>query len=26
VPALRRRGLVRDGYAHRHFRSNLLDF
>lgn len=25
-PALRRRGLIRDGYAHEHFRDNLLDF
>ncbi|MFC8045252.1 NtaA/DmoA family FMN-dependent monooxygenase [Nocardia sp. NPDC057353] len=26
APALRRRGLIRDGYAHRTFRENLLDF
>ncbi|MCM3922272.1 NtaA/DmoA family FMN-dependent monooxygenase [Frankia sp. AiPs1] len=26
APALRRRGLIRDGYAHRHFRDNLLEF
>jgi alkanesulfonate monooxygenase SsuD/methylene tetrahydromethanopterin reductase-like flavin-dependent oxidoreductase (luciferase family) len=25
-PALRRRGLIRDGYAHAHFRDNLFDF
>jgi FMN-dependent oxidoreductase (nitrilotriacetate monooxygenase family) len=26
APALRRRGLIRDGYAHKTFRENLLDF
>lgn len=26
VPALQRRGLMRKGYAHPHFRDNLLDF
>lgn len=25
-PALRRRGLIRDGYSHKTFRDNLLDF
>jgi hypothetical protein len=26
APALRRRGLIRDGYNHDTFRDNLLDF
>jgi FMN-dependent oxidoreductase (nitrilotriacetate monooxygenase family) len=26
APALRKRGLIRDGYAHKTFRENLLDF
>jgi FMN-dependent oxidoreductase (nitrilotriacetate monooxygenase family) len=26
APALRRRGLIRDGYNHQNFRDNLLDF
>jgi FMN-dependent oxidoreductase (nitrilotriacetate monooxygenase family) len=26
APALQRRGLIRDGYAHRHLRDNMLDF
>ena len=26
APALRKRGVIRDGYAHRTFRENLLDF
>jgi long-chain alkane monooxygenase len=26
VPALQRKGLVRDGYSHAHFRDNLLEF
>jgi FMN-dependent oxidoreductase (nitrilotriacetate monooxygenase family) len=26
APALRKRGLIRDGYAHKHFRDNLLEF
>jgi alkanesulfonate monooxygenase SsuD/methylene tetrahydromethanopterin reductase-like flavin-dependent oxidoreductase (luciferase family) len=25
APALRKRGLIRDGYAHKNFRDNLLD-
>lgn len=26
APALQRRGLIRDGYTHKHFRDNLLEF
>jgi FMN-dependent oxidoreductase (nitrilotriacetate monooxygenase family) len=26
APALKRRGLIRSGYAHKHFRDNLLEF
>lgn len=26
APALQKRGLIRDGYAHKHFRDNLLEF
>jgi len=26
VPELQRRGLVRKGYAHKHFRDNLMEF
>ena len=26
APELRRRGLIRDGYAHKTFRENLMDF
>jgi hypothetical protein len=25
-PALRRRGLIRDGYSHEHLRDNLMAF
>jgi hypothetical protein len=26
VPELQRRGLTRKGYAHKHFRDNLMEF